>query len=67
MDYQSSASRLSLTRADSLIALAKRAGFVEVGRRDCYDNHIAGIRESEDESQILNGEGVCVEGVKPSC
>lgn len=53
--------------ADSLIALFKRAGFVDAARRDCYDSRIAGIREVEDESRILNGAGVCVEGVKPAC
>jgi predicted SAM-dependent methyltransferase len=52
---------------DSLVALFKRTGFVDVERRDCYDSRITDIRDVEDESRILNGEGVCVEGVKPAC
>lgn len=51
--------------ADSLIALLSRCGFVNIERRDCYESRIAGIREVEDQSRILDGAGVCVEGVKP--
>lgn len=53
--------------ADSLSTLFKKAGFIEVERRDCYDSRIPDIRDVEDTSRILNGEGVCVEGVKPAC
>jgi predicted SAM-dependent methyltransferase len=53
--------------ADSLIALFNRTGFVQVERRECHDSRIAGIPEVEDQSRILDGAGVCVEGVKPAC
>jgi predicted SAM-dependent methyltransferase len=52
--------------ADSLTALFQRAGFVEVERRDCYDSRITDIRQVEDESRVLSGAGVCVEGIKPA-
>jgi predicted SAM-dependent methyltransferase len=51
--------------ADSLMALFKRAGFAEVEKRGCHDSRIAGIHEVEDPSRILDGAGVCVEGMKP--
>jgi len=51
--------------ADSLTTLFTRAGFVNVERRDCYDSRIQDIRSVEHESRILEGAGVCVEGVKP--
>jgi len=53
--------------ADSLIALFVRSGFVQIERRDCYESRIADIRQVEEPSRILDGEGVCVEGVKPTC
>jgi predicted SAM-dependent methyltransferase len=52
--------------ADSLIALFRGTGFVQVERRECHDSRIAGIPEVEDQSRILDGAGVCVEGVKPA-
>ena len=52
--------------ASSLITLFSRAGFVEVERRECYYSRISDIREVEEESRLLNGAGVCVEGVKPT-
>jgi predicted SAM-dependent methyltransferase len=51
--------------ADSLGALFKATGFVQVEQKGCHDSRIAGIREVEDQSRILDGAGVCVEGVKP--
>jgi len=50
---------------DSLATLFSRTGFVEVERRDCFKSRIADIQKVEDPSRIRNGEGVCVEGVKP--
>jgi len=52
--------------ADSLSALFKATGFVQVERKECHDSRIAGIHEVEDQSRILDGAGVCVEGVKPA-
>jgi predicted SAM-dependent methyltransferase len=51
--------------ADSLAGLFVSAGFVQVERRNCHDSRIGDIRQVEDPSRILDGEGVCVEGVKP--
>jgi len=51
---------------DSLVALFVRAGFEEVERKDCFQSRISDIDKVEDPSRIRNGEGVCVEGVKPS-
>ena len=52
--------------ADSLIFLFKGAGFAQIEQRECHDSGIAGIQEVEDPSRILDGAGVCVEGVKPA-
>jgi predicted SAM-dependent methyltransferase len=51
--------------ADSLIALFESVGFVEVQRRENHDSRIDNIEKVEDPSRILNGGGICVEGVKP--
>jgi len=51
---------------DSLSALLAAAGFVEIQRRECHDSRIGGIREVEEPSRILNGGGICVEGMKPA-
>ena len=50
--------------ADSLMALFRETGFVQVEQRDCHVSRIPGIHEVEDPSRILDGAGVCVEGVK---
>jgi len=52
--------------ADSLIFLFKGAGFAQIEQRECHDSGIAGIQEVEDPSRILDGAGICVEGVKPA-
>lgn len=44
--------------------LLKGTGFVQVEQRECHDSRIAGVDEVEDPSRILDGAGVCVEGVK---
>jgi len=51
--------------AESLAALVREAGFTEVCRREYRDSAIAGIEEVEEASRVLNGAGVCVEGLKP--
>lgn len=51
---------------DSLVTLFIRTGFAEVERRDCFESRISDIHQVEDPSRIRNGEGVCVEGVKPT-
>jgi len=52
--------------AESLIALFEAGGFVDVRRREYLDSEIEGIDELEEESRVLNGAGVCVEGMKPA-
>lgn len=53
--------------ADSLKALFESSGFVEVERRECHASRIPDIAEVEDKSRVLNGAGICVEGIKPVC
>jgi hypothetical protein len=52
--------------AESLVSLFEAGGFVEVRRREYLDSEIEDIGALEEESRVLNGAGVCVEGVKPS-
>jgi len=52
--------------ADSLMALLSKCGFVNIARKDCFESRIADIRALEDRSRILDGAGICVEGVKPA-
>jgi predicted SAM-dependent methyltransferase len=52
--------------AESLVTLFEAGGFVEVRRREYLDSEIEDIGALEEESRVLNGAGVCVEGVKPS-
>ena len=51
--------------APSLGAEFSKSGFVEVGQMQLHDSRVAGIEEVEDKNRVLNGEGICVEGVKP--
>ncbi|OLE67678.1 MAG: hypothetical protein AUI36_06350 [Cyanobacteria bacterium 13_1_40CM_2_61_4] len=51
--------------ATSLASHLRSAGFVEVHEMALHESCIAGIEEVEDPSRVLNGEGFCVEGVKP--
>jgi len=39
---------------------------VNVEGKDCFESRIADIRALEDPSRILDGAGICVEGVKPA-
>ncbi len=50
--------------AASLEQMFTAAGFHLVRRADCLDSRIVRIREVEQSSRILDGEGVAVEGVK---
>jgi predicted SAM-dependent methyltransferase len=50
---------------DSLTHLFLRTGFIEVERRNNHESRIEGIESVEDPSRILNGAGVCVEGIRP--
>lgn len=51
---------------DSLVALFEWAGFVHVQPKECHASCIENIQAVEDRSRVLNGAGICVEGMKPS-
>jgi len=51
--------------ADSLITYFKWAGFIDVREMQLHQSRIDGIAQVEDPGRVLNGAGVCVEGVKP--
>lgn len=51
--------------ADSLVAHLRSAGFDQVSERECRVSRITDIDRIEDPGRVLNGEGICVEGVKP--
>ena len=50
--------------AASLQLMFSSAGFGSVRRADYLDSGIARIAEVEDSGRVLNGQGICVEGVK---
>ena len=50
---------------DSLVALFQSTGFVDVQPKECHVSCIDSIQTVEDKSRILNGAGICVEGIKP--
>jgi len=52
--------------SDSLIRYLKQAGLVSVCERKFHDSQIEGIANIEAAERVLNGAGICVEGVKPS-
>jgi predicted SAM-dependent methyltransferase len=52
--------------ADSLAALMRTAGLAEVSERGFRDSRIPGIDEVEQPTRVLDGEGICVEGVRPA-
>ncbi len=41
------------------------AGFVDVQEMDLHRSRISDIEQVEDPSRVLEGEGICIEGVKP--
>lgn len=51
---------------DSLAVLFQWAGFVNVQPKECHVSCIDNIQAVEDKSRVLNGAGICVEGIKPS-
>ena len=51
---------------DSLVALFQGAGFVNAQPKECHVSCIENIQAVEDKSRVLNGAGICVEGIKPS-
>lgn len=51
--------------SDSLMALFRRVGFVEVKPMECHVSRIENIKVVEDPSRLLNGGGICVEGTRP--
>ena len=51
--------------AESLIAYVQAAGFVQVQEKKFLQSSIEGIGEVEEAERVLNGAGVCVEGIKP--
>jgi len=52
--------------AESLISYFRQGGFVNVKETQFLESQIEGIENIEKEESILNGEGICVEGLKPS-
>lgn len=52
--------------AESLIARVQRAGFSEVEQRRFVDSRIQNIHEIERADRVVDGAGICVEGVKPA-
>lgn len=52
--------------AQSLTHHLRRRGFVQVTQRGYRESRISDIASIEQPGRVLNGEGVCVEGVKPA-
>jgi SAM-dependent methyltransferase len=50
--------------ADSLVFHFQEAHFSDVRSMAPHESRIEGIKEIEDPGRILNGEGICVEGIK---
>lgn len=50
---------------DSLSAMFRWAGFADVQPKECHVSRIDDIQTVEDKSRVLNGAGICVEGIKP--
>jgi len=51
--------------ADSLKALLESVGFTTVQEMSLHESRIADIEDVEQPGRVANGEGICVEGVKP--
>ncbi|HTQ60795.1 MAG TPA: methyltransferase domain-containing protein [Candidatus Solibacter sp.] len=51
--------------SNSLAALIESVGFAEVQPKTSGESRIENVDEIEEPSRILNGGGICVEGVKP--
>ena len=52
--------------AESLVERVQSAGFSSVERHEFLDSRIPGIHEIERAHRVVDGAGVCVEGVKPA-
>ncbi len=52
--------------ADSLTGYFKSAGFVNVKEMTLHQSLIEDIKKIEEKGRVLNGAGVCVEGIKPA-
>ncbi len=50
--------------SEALIAHFRAAGFHDVARREFHESRIDGIAAIEQASRVLEGRGLCVEGVK---
>lgn len=51
--------------ADSLAYRLREAGFVDVVEKGVHDSRIPGIADVERPERVVNGVGICIEGVKP--
>jgi len=51
--------------AESLIYFLEKAGLIKVREREFLESQIAGIEKIEKRESVMNGEGICVEGLKP--
>ncbi len=52
--------------SDSLVEYFKWAGFVDVQGMEYHKSRIEEIEKIEESERVLNGSGVCVEGIKPT-
>ncbi len=51
---------------ESLAHHMRAAGFIDVAERPLHDSRIPGVEAVESPTRVLDGRGVCVEGVKPA-
>ena len=51
--------------ADSLIMYFEQADFVDVQQLGFHQSLVEGIEEIEESERVLDGAGVCIEGIKP--
>lgn len=51
--------------AASLITYFERAGFMNIQEMQSHRSRIGGIEKIEQAERVLNGAGICIEGVKP--
>ena len=49
----------------SLVLLFQEAGFDRVQEKSYLDSRIPTIEQVEDEARVINGAGICVEGIRP--
>jgi predicted SAM-dependent methyltransferase len=52
--------------AESLTSYFMMAGFIDVQEMQLFQSRIEGIKEIEDPQMILDGFGICIEGLKPT-